>query len=448
MGCGEALGIREVRDGLRGLHGIGLAGTTDVNPVVRIGARVMLAMALATSLVAATREEVAAWYARGGTTAALESAERWAPSDPEYGAARARLLSQPIESADANGMARELEAAVRKGPRRAINWANLGEAYEMAGRAAEAGGAYERALALFPKSPQINWQYANYLVRSGDLASAWGPLRETVLGDERLRAGAFDLAWRAGGADAEVLAMIPARQDVLSDYLDYLVQTGKLDAAGAVWRRLVAAHELIDTDAAFRYFDALLGKHQLDGLLTVWADLERHDSAKFRAEPGSKNLITDGNFERTIPNGGFGWRAVPVEGAKISVDATATQDGTRAIEVEFAGKENVEFGNVVQYVAVQPGTAYRFRALARREGLTTDSGPRIAVYDAYDHDALWAETPNLLGTAGWEEQSLDFRTGPYTRLLVVQILRPASKKLDNQITGTVWFTGFSLIAEH
>src|SRR5579872_4103865 len=113
MRCGEAVGIREVRDGSRGLPGIVLAGTTDVNPVVRIGARVMLAMALATSLVAATREEAAAWYARGRTTAALESAERWAPSDPEYGAARARLLSQPIESADANAMARDLETAVR-----------------------------------------------------------------------------------------------------------------------------------------------------------------------------------------------------------------------------------------------------------------------------------------------------------------------------------------------
>lgn len=408
--------------------------------------RVLVGAALTACAVGALCEEAAAWYAHAGSVEGFRKAESWDPANPVYPAAMARLEGAHLETADARAMASELEVAIEKGPRRAIYWANLGEAYEMAGRERDARSAYERAVEIFPKSPAINWQYANFLVRSGNVEQALGPLREVIVGDESLWPGAFDLAWRAGATSENVLAMIPARRDVLSAYLDYLVQTGRLDAAKRVWQRLMASPDAFDTDAAFRYFDALRDTHQVNGLVTVWADLERHDPVRFHVEPGSGNLITDGSFEQAILNGGFGWRAVAIEGAKIRVDA-ATQDGARAVEIEFAGTANVDFGNVVQYVAVSSDTAYKFRALARREGITTDSGPRIAAYDAYDHEALWVETPNLLGTAGWEEQSLDFRTGPRTRLLVVQILRPQSKKLDNRIAGTVWMTGFSLIAE-
>jgi hypothetical protein len=101
---------------------------------------------------------------------------------------------------------------------------------------------------------------------------------------------------------------------------------------------------------------------------------------------------------------------------------------------------------VVEYAAVEPNTAYRFVAYTRSEDITTDSGPRIAVYDAFDHAALWLETANLTGTTSWQEQRLDFRTGPKTRLLVVHVVRPPSRKLDNQIAGTMWLDDVSLIA--
>jgi hypothetical protein len=418
-----------------------------MHSAAKISMRVLLGAALTACAVGALREEAAAWYAREGSVEGLRKAESWDPADPAYPAAMARLEAAHLETADARAVASEIEMAIQKGPRRAIYWANLGEAYEIDGRERDARGAYERALEIFPKSPEINWQYANFLVRSGDVEQALRPLREVIVGDESLRPGAFDLAWRAGATSEKVLTMIPARQDVLSAYLDYLVQTERLDAAKPVWQRLMASPDAFDTDAGFRYFDALLGVHRVDAMVEVWNDLERHDPAKFRAEAGSTNLIVDGSFEQPIPNGGFGWRAVPIEGAKIFVDATAAQDGTRAVEIEFSGADNLKFGNVMQYVAVTPNTAYKFRAFARREGITTDSGPRIAVYDAYDHEALWMETPNLLGTADWEEQSLDFRTGPRTRLLAVQIVRPPSRKLDNRIAGRVWMGRFSLIAE-
>jgi hypothetical protein len=408
--------------------------------------RLLIALVLVACLGGAAREGLAAWYARGNSLDGIRHAEFWDSGDPEYPAEYARALGANLESADPNEMVRNLEISTRKGPRRAINWANLGEAYELAGRTPDAMRAYERAVELFPKSPQINWQFANFLIRTGNTSIAIQPLREAILGDPALRIGAFDIAWRAGIPPERVLEIVPARQDVLSTYLDYLVQTGRLDAALDAWNRLLASPAPFDLDAALRYFDALLRAHRVDKMLTVWTDLARHDPARIHWQPGEANLIQNGGFEEAALNGGFDWRILPIEGAAISFDTMIAHDGTRSLAIRFDGKHNVVFGNVVQYVAVEPLTAYRFLAYARTEGITTDSGPRIAIYDPIDRRALSLETESLAGSAGWEEQILDFRTGAGTRLLAVQIVRPPGRKLDNQILGTMWLDDVSLTA--
>ncbi len=145
-------------------------------------------------------------------------------------------------------------------------------------------------------------------------------------------------------------------------------------------------------------------------------------------------------------NGGFGWRITHIEGADVSLDTEIVHSGSRSLLVHFDGKHNLEFAHVVQYVMVEPDTRYRFVAYTRSEGITTDSGPRIAVYDAYDRTALAVATESVIGTTSWQEQKLEFRTGPRTKLLVVQVTRPASRKLDNQIAGSLWLDDFSLTA--
>ncbi len=408
--------------------------------------RVIFSLVIVACLVKAAREGVGAWFAREGTFEGIRRAEFWDPANPEYPAQFAHLLAENMESADPREMVRDLEDSTRRGPRRAIHWANLGEAYELAERMPDATRAYERAIELFPKSPQINWQYANFLIRTGNVTGAVAPLRETILGEPGLRIGAFDIAWRAGIPPEQVLEIVPDRQDILSAYLDYLVQTRRLDAAADVWGRLLASPEPFDIDAAFRYFDALLLARRVDGLLTVWTDLARHDPARIRWQQGHSNLILDGGFAGPILNGGFGWRTAPIEGAAISFDTRYAHGGTRSLMVHFDGKRNVEFANVVQFVAVEPKRSYRFAAYTRTEGITTDSGPRIAIYDPLDRQALSVETENLVGTANWTEQEATFRTGPETRLIVVQIVRPPSRKLDNLVAGTLWLDDFSLTA--
>jgi hypothetical protein len=80
----------------------------------------------------------------------------------------------------------------------------------------------------------------------------------------------------------------------------------------------------------------------------------------------------------------------------------------------------------------------------RAEGITTDSGPRLQVCDAYNVGNIFLSTRNLVGSSDWLEEHGDFTTNADTQLLVVRVARPASNKLDNRIAGTVWIEGVSL----
>jgi len=420
-------------------------GFAQVLPGCDLLLRGCIGLVLAVCLVQVVRATVASWLAARGTVDALRGAERWDAPNPDYPAQLGRALA--AQGAGPGEVARAFEDAARLGPHRAQDWAALGEALDFAGDSRGASRAYERALELFPQSPAINWQFANFLIRAGTASAAMAPLRLAISGDASLRTGAFDLAWRAGISREEILRMIPARQEILSAYLDYLVATGRLDTAPDVWKRLIASPERFDLDAAFRYFDALLYAHDVDAMTAIWSDLVRHDPDRIHAQGDGANLIINGGFEQPIANGGFDWRITPIEGAEAALDASVAHDGSRSLAAHFDGTRNLDFGHVAEYVAVEPDTAYRFTAYTRSEDVTTDSGPRIAVYDPYDHAALWLETANLAGTTSWEEQRLDFRTGPKTRLLMVQVVRPPSRKLDNLIGGTMWLDHVSLIAE-
>src|SRR5437879_13791785 len=84
----------------------------------------------------------------------------------------------------------------------------------------------------------------------------------------------------------------------------------------------------------------------------------------------------------------------------------------------------------------------------RVSGITTDSGPRFQVFDAFNIQDLFLSTENALGTFDWSSQQLEFKTKANTRLLMVRVACPPSEKLDNQIGGTVWIDQGSLIPVH
>ncbi|HTS13120.1 MAG TPA: carbohydrate binding domain-containing protein [Candidatus Limnocylindrales bacterium] len=406
--------------------------------------RIALALVLFCLAVEGTREGIATRLGDSESLSRIRSAEEWDPPNPDLPVAAAAALAASTDSDPSQAVA-SLERAVRIAPNRAMNWALLGNAYEAAGDRAAADSAFARGLRLFPRSPEINWMYGNFLIRSGDADRAIAPLELAIEGDSTLWTGAFDLAWRAGIPSNLILDAVPHEPATLAAYLDFLVGTNRLDAAATVWPLLLAQPGRFELDTAFRYFDGLLYAHHVDDMARVWSDIARRDPERVPPDAGDSNLIRNGGFETAPLNGGFGWRLVPVGGADISTDSMEAHEGSRSLCIHFDGKHNLEFTHVVQYVRVVPSTPYTFSAYARGSNITTDSGPRFAIYDAFDHRQISVETSGMTGTFTWHEERTEFTTGPVTRVLVIQIHRPPSTKFDNQIAGTLWVDDVSLV---
>jgi len=408
--------------------------------------RLLLAAALLVCAYQATRQGLAAAYFRHPTPEHIEQAIRFDAGRPQYHAALARVR-QHAPDANLEQVIRHYEAAVARSPRQADYWADLADAYELAGRLADAERAYERAREAAPNWPTVNWQRGNFLLRRGQVAAALEAFRPVLIARPELRRQAFDLAWRATDDGALILErMIPPRAEIALEYLNYLVAQQRLEAAGELWSQLLAWNQPFDPRAAFPFLDALRDHGQPERLEAAWAELGARHPLAFPRRAAPDELITNGGFESDLWNGGLDWRVQPVEGAVVSVDNLTFFDGARALRLEFDGRHNLHYQHVFQFVPVRPAAAYRFSFFLRTQGLTSDSGPRFEITDAYEPGRLALTTRNVLGSARWSLEQLEFSTGPETRLLLVRLIRPPSQKLDNRLAGTVWLDQVRLTA--
>jgi hypothetical protein len=80
----------------------------------------------------------------------------------------------------------------------------------------------------------------------------------------------------------------------------------------------------------------------------------------------------------------------------------------------------------------------------RTEGITTNEGPRIEIYDAESPGRLFQATEPFVGTHSWTLSEQRFTVGNSTRLIAVRIARRPSAKFDHKIAGTLWVDDFTL----
>jgi hypothetical protein len=346
-------------------------------------------------------------------------------------------------NADPDEIVRLDERATRLSPYDAQYWANLGAAQEWAGHASQAGQAFDRAQQLFPNSPDINWRLANFDIRSGKIGDGLRALHRVLVQDSVADGVAprdvFALARSATTDNQAILDLtVPPRVAVTLDYLNFLSDIGDVDSAEQVWPRLLQLKLPFDFHRASPYLNALIEHRQLEQLEQAWSALADRFPGKISRPSAGTHLITNGGFESEILNLGLDWRVVPVEGVVVTLDSTQAASGTRSLRIQFDGTRNIYYTQVFQFVPVRAGTAYRFTGSLRLEGITTDSGPRFEIYDAYDMGHLFVSTRNMTGTSGWSLQQAEVQTKADTQLLIVRVARPLSHKLDNQIAGTVW----------
>lgn len=409
--------------------------------------RICLLIALLFCVYLATIRAVGAWRFRQGSPDSIQTAIRWDPANPAYYDALGTLKHLYGSGDNSNEIVHLCERATRLSPHDAQLWADLGKGYDWAGRSNDALVAFQRARDLFPNSPEINWTLANFYVRSGKIPEALQALRMVLLEDGTARRRVFTLATNATRDREAILDMLPLQASDFFEYVNFRIESGDIAGAKEAWARVLELNLPFDLGQAFPYFDALIQHRELEQLPATWSTLAQRFPAQIQpAVPGS-NLVTNGGFESDILNGGLDWRVIPVEGAAVNRDSAAPFEGSHALRIAFQGSRNMYYGHVFQYVPVHAKSRYRFSVHMRVQGITTDSGPRLQVCDAYDIGKVFASTENLVGTSGWSEQSAEFTTGPDTHLLLVRVVRPASNRLDSQIAGIAWIDNVRISLE-
>jgi tetratricopeptide (TPR) repeat protein len=374
------------------------------------------------------------------TMKGLLSASKLDPDNAEYHIQLGRLYEYlPISSQPEKAM-EEFRRAAELSPYDPEVWINLGGAAEFAGNVSQAEEFLRKADYLAPRIPLYQWPIGNFFLLHGNAREAFGHFKMLLAGTRQYDQITFHTAWKASGDPEQILQqLIPENLPAEFSYLQYLVANKQFPETRAVWKRILTSPGEFRPDQVSSYIDNLIANRLPQEAFDVWQDLQTKGLVRFAALRTDQDLITNGDFEDDLLNLGFGWRISPVEEMYAGLDASTYYSPGHALLIQFSGKQNFDYRQAYQYVKVKPGTSYRLQAFMKTDGITTDSGPRLEVRDAYDPSALDKYTADLTGTTeGWTSLLLDFKTGPDTELLVVSLTRLPSQKLDNLIAGKVW----------
>ena len=284
---------------------------------------------------------------------------------------------------------------------------------------------------------------ANLLLVRGRTAEAYPYLR--IASNERsLRVPVFDLARRLE-EDPEVIRreLVPQTPEARADYLQFLVSREILDEAYPVWQEVARNGSPETVRLGNSYVDALVRAGKGSDAARVWDELIAITGQTLRPQG---ELLTNGDLENQFLNAGLDWRLTPSAGYQIALDAFLFQNGTRSLRVTFDGTVNPNFEGISQTIPVDPNRRYRFQAYLRADGITSDNGPffRIGSRGAPPEETFTVTTPPRVQTMGWVREQLDFQTGPRTSLVIIQLRRLPSQKLNNLIQGKVWIDNLSV----
>lgn len=333
----------------------------------------------------------------------------------------------------------DFERATRLDPRSDRLWMALADADEEAGRYPDARRAYEKALVAHPVSAEVAWRYGNFLLRRGEAKQAAAQVHRALIDKPNLATSAVSQFWKAGAPlDLILDAVLPPRPGDYLAAVDYFISRQNDDAALAAWNRISQRGLRVPLKQALDLVNDLIARDRVTQAYRVWRQALTA-SGQDREEPSGAghSLIFNGDFERDLVNGGFGWRQTPAPGTAFDLVSDVTRDSTRAARVIFDGSENVDYSSLFQYVAITPGDRYRFSAFMRTVGISTDSGPRFLLVSNNPAKVV-ARTPMMTGTQPWSQVQTEFTAGPKTHALMVVLRRAPSNLFANKIRGTVW----------
>jgi hypothetical protein len=338
----------------------------------------------------------------------------------------------------ANEALRLARLALGNDPASPFRWANLGELYfalQPTVSLDQARACFRRAEQLAPSNPNILMRIANFDYQTGELTEAVRLSYRILSRTRQFDDIVFSSYYRFGVPQAEILAEgVPREPAPARSYLRFVFAHGDRFAATAAWRWASELKSALVTDSLARdYLNLLWREGSFAAARDAWVEFL---GARAGDYPRSNRLF-NGGFEAEPDNSNpLDWRRDGADGFTIERDA-------QSMRITFMGTRNLDFHQLGQTQPIAPGS-YSFRAMVRTQGLTTDQGPRIRVYDPEIPGRLDLSTQSLTGSSDWHAVELRFAVQAPTRLVRVEVARPPSLKFDNRIAGSLWLDDASL----
>lgn len=344
----------------------------------------------------------------------------------------------------------DLKRATQLNPYLATYWMDLAWVCEMAGETPCAIQGVANAVKLGPNVPQYRWVAANTYLRLGRTDAAAAEFRRLLELDPSYAPATFHLCLgtlqNPQFIEREIL---PVAKDpgLKLAFLEFLSTNALLDQAHQVWQSIVDTRVRFAASRAMPYIENLLQAGRVDQAHDAWRDLEYLGVIPKPAADEANNMVFNGDFKHVPLNAGFDWRNPVAPYLALDFSDTTSQSGKLCLRVDFTVSRNEEYMPLYQLVAVAPRHSYLLTASVRSQDITSDSGPRLQVADAYRPQPAMAMSESTVGVTPWHQIKLPFCTGPDTRLVRVALFRARGRTFPTEITGSFWLDNVAVVPD-
>ena len=318
----------------------------------------------------------------------------------------------------------------------------LAMAQELNGKQEEAENSLRAAVKLAPNYAELNWAFANLLLRRGKLNESFAPFRIATGSRADLLPPAIETIWRASDGSLDALKSFAGdNAEAMLAVAEFLTGQNLFAEAGAVINSIdkqAKAHSPKSPELIV----ALMRAGQFDLARATWVELMTTIRPDAQA-PGA--LIWDGGFEMDAAEGldQFNWAIHPNKFAWIAIDRSVARTGRRSLKVVFSGLDTTTLSDQVrQTMVLKPGASYYLECYAKAKDLITPEGPRIAIFG--QSGMIAASSPATADSSDWQRLTISF-VAPANRVATLAIVRIPKFSYDDPTRGTVWFDDFTLV---
>jgi hypothetical protein len=388
-------------------------------------------------LIRVTRVYLAEQSVKPGQIEGVERAIRLVPDDAEY----YQLLGVQLSASDQDydRAAANLREAVTLNPNNGSYWLDLASVYQVTDNIENQNKSVMSALNAEPNNPEVAAEAALFFLVAGDTDRALPLFRRALVQNPDAATTILPACWRkTRNANLILSQVIPEGPDLQLEFLRILVLQKETAASRQVWQYLISARKAFQPQLSFFYFDYLLRERDGAGFNRAWQELSAIAPSLQPYLPND-NLIVNAGFERPLLNAGFDWRHEPVDHVAAGLDDTVAHSGARSLSLIYDGNPVSDAG-WQQFVPVQPNTDYEFSVWIKSDEVTSSSGPRLAIVDAFSGGNLLL-TDDVLDTHPWQQIKGTLHVPAGTEMIAVKIVRTPAV---TRIGGRIWIDDLRL----